>query len=363
MEPAVTRSIGQGFSAANKSWTGITCYAVGWIALALLVILSLVMTNPPAEIFQEPQAAENKPANVPETVPPVSAKASTTEPVTVFDQMETTPQPPETPEASQAGSPSDTTATDAASTPAASAPDASAEAPSAQNEQRRVVIGQWFSHAWPLLLFSLLLFIAASSLLNAGQIGYLAKRVIAQPASAKDFWTEGSRAFLPLLGGSVLAMLGLGGFALAFVLLAALLSALPQAAGVVLGLVLMTAILAALMWLAVRLSFWFVVIVIEHQGPLAALKVSFRVTKGRWWKLAALSCLMALISYGATLIFALVQWVGGAIGGPVAAVLGVLSQVAAAVAGVYVNFAALGAYIRFYTDTKSGSTRPGPSVA
>ena len=360
MEPAVTRSIGQGFSAANKSWTGIACYAGGWIALALFVILSVVMTNPPPEVFQEPQAAERKPANVPDTAPPVPTETDTAEPVTVFDQMETVLQPPARPEASPAGTPSDTTATDADSTQAASAPEASAEASSAQNEQRRVVIRQWFSRAWPLLLFSLLLFIAASSLLYAGQIGYLAKRVITQQASAKDFWVEGSRAFLPLVGGSVLALAGLSGFALAFALLAALLSALPQAAGAVLGLVLMTAIMAALMWLLIRLSFWFVVIVVERQGPLAALKASFRVTKGRWWKLAALGCLMAVISYGATLIFLLVQWIGGVIGGPAAAVLGVLGQVAAAVAGVYVSFAALGAYIRFYTDAKSGS---GPSVA
>ena len=199
--------------------------------------------------------------------------------------------------------------------------------------------------------------------MNAGQIGYAAKRVVAQQATAKDFWTEGSRAFLPLLGGSLLALLGLGGFLLAFMLLAALLSVLPKAAGAVLGVVVLAVMMVVLVWLVVRLSFWFVAIVVERAGPVAALKASFRVTKGRWWKLAGLGCLMALISYGVTLGFAVVQWVGDLIGGPAAAVLGAVGQLAAAVVGVYVSFAALSAYIRFYTDAKSGTAGSRPSAA
>ena len=353
MEPAVTRSIGQGFAAANRSWAGIACYAAGWLVLAGFAVLSVLMTNPPAEVFKEPQAAESEQVPAPKAEPPAAAGTETAGPVTVFDQMETTQPPAAAPaqaEVPQAEPPAATDATETTPAPA-------------QDEQRRRVLGQWFSRAWPLLLFSLLLFIAGSSLLNAGQIGYAAKRIIAQQAAAKDFWVEGSRAFLPLLGGSLLALLGLGGFLLAFMLLAALVSRLPRAAGAVLAALLITVVMAALVWLVVRLSFWFVAIVVERLGPLAALKASFRITKGRWWKLAGLGCLMALISYGATLGFALVQWVGDAIGGPAAAVLGFFGQLAAAVVGVYVGFAALAAYIRFYTDAKSGTAGPGPSAA
>ena len=351
MEPAVTRSIGQGFAAANKSWAGIACYAAGWLVLAGFAVLSVLMTNPPAEVFKEPQAAESEQVPAPKAEPPAAVGTETAGPVTVFNQMEMAQPPAVAPAQAEVPQAEPPAATDATKTA------------SAQDEQRRRVLGQWFSRAWPLLLFSLLLFIAGSSLLNAGQIGYAAKRIIAQQAAAKDFWAEGLRAFLPLLGGSLLALLGLGGFLLAFMLLAALFSRLPQAAGAVLAVLLITVMMAALVWLVVRLSFWFVVIVVERLGPLAALKASFRITKGRWWKLAGLGCLMALISYGATLGFAVVQWVGNAIGGPAAAILGLLGQLAAAVVGVYVGFAALAAYIRFYADAKSGTAGPGPSAA
>ena len=352
MEPAVTRSIGQGFAAANRSWAGIACYAGGWLVVAAFAVLGVMMTNPPSEVFEEPQTAEVAPAKTPAAVLPAAAGPQAAGPVTVFDQMETVPQPPAEAPATPEAAPTETP----------TAAEATAAAP-AQDEQRKVVIGQWFGHAWPLLAFSLLLFIAGSSLLNAGQIGYAAKRIVAKQATIKDFWAEGSRAFLPLLSGSLLALLGLGGFLLAFMLLAALLSRLPKAAGAVLGVVAIAAMMIVLVWLVVRLSFWFVAIVVERLGPLAALKASFRVTKGRWWKLAGLGCLMALISYGVTLGFAVVQWVGDLIGGPAAAVLGAFGQLAAAVVGVYVSFAALSAYIRFYTDAKSGTAGSRPSAA
>ena len=94
MEPAVTRSIGQGFAAANRSWVGIACYAGGWLVVAAFAVLGVMMTNPPPEVFEEPQTAEVVPAKALEAVPPVAAVPQTAGPVTVFDQMEAAPQPP-----------------------------------------------------------------------------------------------------------------------------------------------------------------------------------------------------------------------------------------------------------------------------
>ena len=70
-----------------------------------------------------------------------------------------------------------------------------------------------------MLLLVALCAVAAFLWLYGGQIGYLAQRVTTQQASLSTFWAAGGRAFWPLVGASLLALLVFGGALLAVVLL------------------------------------------------------------------------------------------------------------------------------------------------
>jgi len=77
--------------------------------------------------------------------------------------------------------------------------------------------------------------------------------------------------------------------------------------------------------------------------------------------LVGLGLLMALISYVAWLPFALVEWLGARLDGGAAMALGLIGNIGGIIVSLYVGFAALAAYLRFYVDTKA--TPVVPSVA
>lgn len=354
MEPRIGRSIAQGFRAANRSWAGIGVFAVGLTAVTGLVTLGVASTNPPPEVFQERAGTwrfelpelpvqEAQAQEVPVTA--AEAEPATEEPTTegeegvsLFEQFETA---------------EDETALALPPT----LPDAPAldtqEATPAQAEEQARVVGEWVRRAWPVLLLCLLIAIAGSIWLSAGQIGYVAKRVTTPHVPISEFWTAGTRAFLPVLGGALLSLVGLAGIVGIVLLFSMLLAILPDAARAVLGVLFAIALLVGLVWVLVRLAFWFIIIVADRQGPLAALKSSFRSTRGHWWRLAGLGVLMALISYAVWLPFTFLEWLGTVVGGGAALVAFVLiGNLGGFVASLYVGFATLGAYVRFYQDTK-----------
>jgi hypothetical protein len=217
------------------------------------------------------------------------------------------------------------------------------------------------------LLLCVLLAVAANVWLTGGQIGYLAARIMAQPARISAFWRHGSKAFGRLLGGSLLALAGVGAMALVVFLIGALMSALgrimPEWLVVVLSLLLGLAILAAIVWLIIRLSFWFITVVVEGRGPVAGLKESFRATRGRWWKLFGLGALLAAISYVVMLLLGLLDLVGRSLGGPSAGVLGFLSGLLSIAANLFLSFVGLAAYLRFYEDAKFPPRPSGTAAA
>lgn len=379
MEPRIGRSIGQGFLAASKSWAGIALFAAGLTGLTLLVVLGVLLTNPPPKAFerraqaprfelpgfpaqeaqaQEPPAPAANAGTGTETEADTGTEPATEEPaaekpaaggdeeVSLFDQLETA---------------EDKAAVAPPALPAAPAPDAQATA-QAQAEEARAV-SAWFGRAWPVLLLLVLIAVAGNVWLSAGQIGYVAKRVTSQRAPISEFWRVGTRAFVPVLGGVLLGLAGLAALVVTVFLFSALLGVLPNAARAVLGVVFGAALLVGLVWLVVRLAFWFIIIVADRQGPLAALKASFRASRGRWWRLAGLGALLVLISYAVWLPFAFLEWIGGVVGGGAAVALGAVSNLGGLIASLYVGFAALGAYIRFYEDTKPVPAGASPMTA
>ena len=310
MEPRIGQVIKDGFRTASRSWPGIGLFIAGWGALIVLVGAGLAMTHPPVELLQGPETGAGTALTAPAETPAVP---TSTTPVA-------TPLPVE---------------------------DAT------QRAER--VVGAWFGRAWPMVLALGLLFIAGSTWLNGGQIGYLAARITAGSAALAEFWTAGSRAFGPLLAGSMIGLAAVAVLAAVWFALVVGLIGSESTVLVVLGVLLAALIVAAVVWLGVRLSFWFIAIVQDRRGPLAALKASFQATRGRWWRVLWLGCLAGLIGYGAVLPFALLGFLGRLAGGALEAVLTLIGNLAGAIASLFVGFAMLSSYIRFYQETKSSS--------
>ncbi|MBI4342248.1 MAG: hypothetical protein HY599_02650 [Candidatus Omnitrophica bacterium] len=337
MGPSIGRSLQEGFRAANRSWPGIAFLAGSWVLVALVVVLAILATRPPAEIFQ---ADRGEPSQAPATVPaappqPAPLDTPPDEAEDVFNQLES-----------------------AEPIPGAPAPDGAAE--------RSRIIEAWFGGAWPLLLIALLLFIAANVWLNGGQIAYLAKRITTQSARLAEFWATGTKVFGSLFGAWCLAVFGIGALALIVSLLGFLLSLLSQAApqwvSTALGALVGLGLFIGMVWIAVRLLFWFIAVVMDQAGPVAGLKASLRATQGRWWRVAGLGLVVMALSFGVSAVFGVVEWLGRSLGGGGGAALVLLSNLAGIVANLYLGFAVTGTFVRYYADTKSPAT-PGPSAA
>ena len=229
----------------------------------------------------------------------------------------------------------------------------------------------WFRRAWPALLFVILIAMLANVWLTGGQIGYLSKRVGGGSAQVSEFWASGSRAFRPLFLASLLSLGAVAIGVLAIMLVGGLFAALARVAPswliATLSILLLVVAVGALVWLGVRLSFWFVAIVEDRLGPVGGLKAGFRSTRGRWWTLAGLAGVLAAMTYGAVLVFGVVDLAAGALGGAGGMVLGLLNTVLRILVNLYLGFVALGAVIRFYQDVKStpnassGASQPATS--
>ena len=350
MTPGIKRSIGEGFRAANRSWLGMGVVAASWMVVFIIAAVSVLLTRPPAELFQERASTEEVVA------PAVTASAPTTpapagdsnEEPTLFNQLEATGQPASAPAQASVASP---------------APDTTERARQ-NDEERNRIVGDWLRHAWPVLALCVLLFLLANIWLYGGQIGYLAKQVTAPPTSLSEFLAAGARSFGALLGAFLLGLLAGIGFVLVIGFMGWLASllhgALPSWIGTLLGWSVGLAILAGLIWAAVRLSFWFIAIVTDRRGPVAGLRASFRATRGHWWKLFGLIALFVLINIGVGLPLALLEAIGNIAGGGVALTTLIISRLLSVAANLYLMFASAAALIRFYEDTKAAPAGSAP---
>ena len=364
MEPRIGHALSAGFRAANRSWAGIGFFGGTMLLVTVVSLFAIASTRPPTPSGlgegtvtappMLPPAIEEAVPGTPEAAAPAKVPASDSPQqdgdVNLFDQLDAT-QPP--------AAPADTTLPPtAASTPSPAASDqapVSAAPPDVvwtQPDEQERAVREWFGRAWPLVLFIMLVMLVVNVWLSGGQIAYLEAQVSHPPAKLSLFWRQGARAFGRLLGAWAL-MMGAGIAALLILALAsALLGPLPEGVGRVLGWLVLLALAAAGGWLLVRLSFWFIAVVVARLGPVAGLKASWRATKGRWLKTAGLGLLIGLISIGVTLVFGLIEGVGNLIGGAGAVVLVVAGNLAGLVASLYIGFVALAAFIRFYQDVK-----------
>ncbi len=371
MQPGIGRSIAQGFSAANRSWPAIGLFAAGFLGVGFLAILGIAMTQPPEEVLL-PLAPEQQAAPGPKTAPAVTASTATQHAPATSGGAAGDAASPDTGKSdlfSQLSTAENKDLTGNAAVNGEAPAATGAEGLRREMERRMNLVRDWVGRAWPVLTLCLLLFLAANIWLIGGQIGYLAKRVAGSPAKLSDFWRSGARAFLPMAGGWLLAILALGALALAVVLIGLVFSALPSAVPdwlvAVFTFLLMVGIVAGVVWLVVRAAFWFIAIVVDGTGPMPSFKASFRASQGRWWLVAGLGVLLMAISFGISLPFAGLERIGNAVGSGAGQAVQTISNLLGFVASLFIGFAALAAYIRFYEDTKaapagSGAPQPAP---
>ena len=349
MTPRIRHAFSEGFRVANRSWAGIGFFAGTLLLVTVVSLFAIASTHPPTPSLPlEGRAAAPAPAV--DVLTPVRPPAPATGNVTLFNQLDATPPPvvpaDTTPPPATASTPSPT-ASDPA--PASAVP---SDAVRTQSDEQERAVREWFGRAWPLVLLIILVMLVVNVWLSGGQISYLAAQINHQPATLSLFWQQDGRAFGRLIGAWTL-MMGAGVVALLLLALAsALLAPLPEGVRGVLGWLVLLGLAAVGVWLLVRLSFWFIAVVIDRVGPVAGFKASLCATKGRWLKTAGLGLLIGLISIGVTLVFGLVEVAGHFIGGPVAVTLGLVGTLSRLVASLYIGFAALAAYIRFYQDAK-----------
>ena len=132
MEPSVSRSLKEGFKAARRSGMGMVWYAGCWIGVAIVLLIGVMASNPPREVFEE-----------------ASPTAATTAPIVEPAQAAT------------------------ATAPVAEPTQPAAPAAANESANRDRVISDWFKRSWPLLIPCLLILAIASIWLTGAQTGYL----------------------------------------------------------------------------------------------------------------------------------------------------------------------------------------------
>jgi hypothetical protein len=291
----------------------MACYAGCWVGVFMLAFLAMALSGVPKELFQAPASTL-----------PLPAQAAPQ------DAVAPAPTPAE----------------------GEMAP-VDAEGERSPADQDRVV-RQWLSRAWPIVGLVVLLVLAAGAWLYGGQIGYLTARLRGQPATVATFFSSGTTAFWPVLGSSLFSLVITAGVVLVIALVAWLLSALPTTAAGIVGVVLVAAGVVALVWVLVRMMFWFIAVVADRRGPLAGLRASVEATRGKWWKTFGLLALLMVIGMGAAVTFNLLAGLGTVLGGPVGTVLQVVVTILQLlIVNLYLGFASTAALICFYEDAKA----------
>lgn len=367
MRPGIGRSIGTGFRTANRSWAGMGVVAGGWIVLMLLLVLigvlGVAITRPPLRLFQgQQETAQPRADAVPQaesTTPAAQSAPGSDQAQTLFTQLETAEQAPsQTPSSQPEGGA-------LTAEPAAGAAALSPTTPDQARADREMA--EWLGRHWPVLLVLavalLSLLVAGSTWLNGGQVGYVAQRVMTGRATIAEFFAAGTRAFWPLLGSSGLGLLGglvvaLVGGGLVWVV--SVLPA-PEWGKVLLGVLFGLVGLVGVLWLAVRLLFWPIGIVMDRLGPIGGIRASLKASRGHGWRVLGFLLLWLLIGLGVWLPFGILEEVLKRVeepgGGIVAVTLGM--TLVRWVVDLYIGFAFLGACVRWYEDAKA----PVPATA
>ncbi len=226
--------------------------------------------------------------------------------------------------------------------------------------EQRIEARRWLSAAWPLFVPWLLCAGLIGLVLYGGQIGYVTQRLRTQRATIGEFWNSGWRSLIPLMGSILLMLAGaVGVFAIgAFcvLLLNGLARLAPSWLVLVLGIVLTVGVIVGVMWWSIRLSWWAIAIVADRLGPVAGLKRSLQVTRGRWWRVFGLLICLSLIVLGVAVAIVTLAWAGRRMTGVGGQAIQALSAALKILSNLYLGFALTGACAQFYLDSQPTST-------
>jgi uncharacterized membrane protein len=128
----------------------------------------------------------------------------------------------------------------------------------------------------------------------------MGRAVLGQPVSTSDVWQRARERFWPLLGltllvGLVLVGVGVGGTLVA-VAVGAVLEQVANGLGILVGLLLGLATVLVTIWLAIKLLLAPVALVLEGVGVTTAMRRSYRLTAGAWWRTFGIYLLAAIIA-------------------------------------------------------------------
>jgi hypothetical protein len=168
-----------------------------------------------------------------------------------------------------------------------------------------------------------LLVVVVSFLLNVLATGMLTtamgQAVLGRPVSTRDVWERARRRFWPLLGLTLLVGLALGGvwivgFGVA-VGIGFLLGQVDTGLGVLVGGVLVLGVALVTAWLTIKLLLAPVALVLESVGPTMAMRRSYRLVTGAWWRTFGIYLLASILAYIVAQVLAIpFSIVGGLIG-------------------------------------------------
>jgi len=137
--------------------------------------------------------------------------------------------------------------------------------------------------------FSMLVGVLAVGLMTM----VVSRAVLGQAAGLGDAWRAARPQLLPLLGLTLLTSLILAAAAMVMVV--------PLIAILVLGedspalLLLLPPGIALMLWLAIRLSLAAPALMLEKQGVIAAVRRSWRLVRGSWWRIFGITLLVRLV--------------------------------------------------------------------
>jgi hypothetical protein len=128
----------------------------------------------------------------------------------------------------------------------------------------------------------------------------MGRAVLGKPVSTSDVWRRAAGRFWPLLGVTILVSLifgvvAFGGLAIA-ILLGVLVGQADSTVGVLVGVVLGITVLVMSVWLYVKLLLSPVALVLEGVGPITAIKRSYRLVSGAWWRTFGIHLLAVVIA-------------------------------------------------------------------
>ena len=346
MEPRIRRSMTQGFRTAARGWMGIVVVFFSWIIVMFIVTGLIALTHPPERALQRSRT-ETQPPPPATTTPGQSASESSSPPTNVdlFGQM----------------------TTEQTSARTKTAPNVQMQSAGPSRAERQRMMNQWIRKAWPVILICVVSLSIFSLWMTGGQIGYLGQGIKTGRLSLLELWTYGIRSLGRLFIVSAISL----GAMLVLLLIGSLVSwlfsrvagALPSWLSGVLGLLVLCVVLAALVWLAIRLAFWFIAVVLDGAGPIDGVTVSFRISRGFWWRICGLLLVLMAISFGVLLIVRLFEMLAQTIGGVGGMVLGFLAGLLNSAVNLYLTFAMTAALIQFYVDAQSSLGVSGESTS